>query len=452
MLMCPFGRNAAGRLFLTLALVAVVSAASAQVLQTNQRSVGGISIDTNGLLQNATRDDVGALSKLRLEALDRIPADLNAATPLRKVSLRRLEAAIAESQKTGKELPSAIKYLAGLQRIQYIFVYPEQQDIVLVGPAEGWKVDARGNVVGVTTGRPVLLLDDLLVALRSAKQAAQGGISCSIDPTPEGLAKLQSVVGGITQSGNAQQAMANIEQTLGPQKISVTGVPAESNFGRVLVAADYRMKRIAMGFEAAPVRGLPSFLQMVTGGRAMGNMLPRWWLEPKYQPLLRDGDGLAWELRGASVKAMTEEDFINAQGQKQHTGKASPIAQKWADMMTDKYADLAVAEPIFGQLQNCMDLAITAALIVKERLPEKSGFSMPVLLDDSTVKTEQFFAPKTVDSKASVLQKKGGWVISASGGVLIHSYAIADKTEKSDAPAQARAKAAPGQKTSWWWN
>ena len=47
---------------------------------------------------------------------------------------------------------------------------------MLVGPGEGWKVDGTGNVVGVTTGLPVMLLDDLLVALRSAKAAAQGGI------------------------------------------------------------------------------------------------------------------------------------------------------------------------------------------------------------------------------------------------------------------------------------
>ena len=71
--------------------------------------------------------------------------------------------------RTTSHCPTPIKYLAGLQRIHYVFVYPEQKDIVLVGPGEGWKVDAKGNVVGITTGRPVMLLDDLLVALRTAK-------------------------------------------------------------------------------------------------------------------------------------------------------------------------------------------------------------------------------------------------------------------------------------------
>ena len=66
------------------------------------------------------------------------------------------------------------------------------------------------------------------------------------------------------------------------------------------------------------------------------------------------------------------------------------MAQKWADLMTEKYAELAVAEPIFGQLQNCMELAVVGALVVKERLTEKAGYSMPGLLDASGVKTAEF--------------------------------------------------------------
>lgn len=442
-----FGRLAAA----TIVSLAVALPASAQVLTNNNRSVGGISIDPSGLLQNAVRDDLLALARARQEASEQVPADLNAAVPMRKVSLRGLEKAVAESLKSGKPVPDAAKYLAGLQRIEYIFVYPEQQDIVLAGPAEGWKIDARGNVVGATTGRPVLLLDDLLVALRSAQAAARGGISCSIDPSPEGLSRLQKSLNNLVRSGDPQQAMTEIEQTLGPQTISVQGVPAESHFGRVLVAADYRMKRIAMGFEPSPVRGLPSFLQML-GARGSGSLLPRWWLEPRYEAVLRDADGLTWNLRGASVKAMTEEDFINAQGQKEHSGKPHPLAQKWADMMTEKYGELAVAEPVFGQLQNCVDLAVVAAVVVKERLGEKAGLSLPVLLDDQSLKTEAFVAPKTVATKASVLKKSGGWVISASGGVLIPSWSIADTARQSDDCSAARTKTNYKTSSAWYWN
>ena len=438
---------------LLVPLLAIGPAAKAQIL-AETRSVGGVSINPEGFLENATIDNMGILARLSAEAVGQVPGDLNEAVPLRKVSLRRLEEAIQTSLNDGnKELPAEIRYLAGLQQIRYVFVYPEEHDVVLVGPGEGWKADKRGNVVGVRSGRPVLLLDDLLVAFRSARQAARGGISCSIDPTPDGLANLRSHAAGLKTIGNPSATAAGIERALGLQQISVQGVPASSHFARVLVAADFRMKRLAMNFEPSPVRGLPSYLQMIKAtGRGMSNMLPRWWLEPNYQEVLKSPDGLAWELRAGSVKAMTEEDFLTATGNRQHTGRANATAKKWAENMTAKYDELAVAEPIFGELRNCMELAIVAALVTKERLAERAGVAFPLLTDASEVKTAKFFAPKQVASQASVLKKGRNWVISASGGVLINSYVIADKTQQSDEPAKARSAANSSEKSTWWWN
>jgi len=424
----------------------------AQTLSTRS-AVGGISVDANGLLENAEVDQLGELSRIRSRALEPIPGNLNQATPLRKVSLRRLEEAIKKYIEDGKELPDSVKYLAGLQGIRYIFVDPERKDIVLAGPGEGWTVDASGNVVGVTTGRPVMFLDDLLVALRTAGKTVQSGISCSIDPTPEGLTRLRAHVNKLKTIGNPSMTAAGIEDVLGMQQISVVGVPETSRFARVLVAADYRMKRLAMNFDPPPVSGLPSFLQMMkASGSGMRNMLPRWWLMPSYDPLLRDADGLAWELRGASVKAMTEEDFLAADGTRRHTGRASGVAQKWANNMTSKYSELAIADPIFGELQNCMELAVVAALIVKEDLSQKAGSSMPLLLDPTDVDIANFPAPKQVDSKASVLKKGRKWIISASGGVLVDSWAIVEKVKQDNSLDKVRTKAIADESTNWWWN
>ncbi len=160
-----------------------------------QQAVGGISIKSDGLIENASVDILGKLRAERARLIQEVPADLNAAASLRKVSLRGLEEAIEESLKSGKALPDDVVFLAGLQDIRYVFVYPEQKDIVLVGFGEGWRIDPHGNIVGVTTGKPVLLLDDLLTALRTAATSARAGISCSIDPTPEGIQQLRAHVG-----------------------------------------------------------------------------------------------------------------------------------------------------------------------------------------------------------------------------------------------------------------
>jgi hypothetical protein len=417
-------------------------------------AVGGISVDAEGVLNNATVDATGKLREMAAKSLQAIPGELGETTELRKVSLRRLEKAIDELIQNDKPLPDEIRYLAGLQQIRYVFVYPEQQDIVLVGPAEPWKVGPNGTIVGTGTGRPVMLLDDLVVALRTARGAAKQTITCSIDPRQEGLVELRNYVRKIRTIRNPQQTIARIEQALGPQTISVNGVPDTSHFARVMVAADYRMKRLAMHFERPPVQELPSFLDMMKAtGRGMKNLLPRWWLAPEYESVLRDPDGLAWELRGPAVKTMTEQDFLTAAGDREHTGRPSPVAQKWADNMTRKYDELAVADPIFGQLRNCMELAVVAALIVREDLPGKAGYSLPTLLDPTDVQVEKFPAPKQVSTQASVVKKGRNWLFSASGGVEINSWAIAGRAKESDTVAPVRTKsAAKDDNTNWWWN
>ena len=130
--------------------------------------------DANGLLENARMDArEGCVNFAQLAG--KIPAELNKAVPLRSISLRRLNEAIEECLTTGKPISEEMAFLGGLQQIRYVFVYPEQKDIVLVGQAEGWKMDAHGNVVGATTGRSVMFLDDLAVALRTGAGSDRAG-------------------------------------------------------------------------------------------------------------------------------------------------------------------------------------------------------------------------------------------------------------------------------------
>ncbi len=403
------------------------------------------------MLAGATAQQQAELREAILESLGEVPQGLNEKTELRKLSLKRLDAAIRECLDKGEPLPDSISCLGGLQAIRYVLVDLRQNDIILIGPAEAWKLNERGAIVGETTGRPVLLLDDLLVALRAARAPVRSVISCSIEPTAEGIQRLNNFTRGRRRIGNPQATAMGFEQNLGPQKISVTGVPDTSHFARVLVAADYRMKRIGMSLEPAPIPGLPGFLQLIpANARRAGNVLPRWWLAPDHEPLLRDADGLTWELRGVSVKAMAESDFFDAAGTRRETVQADPASQKWADMMTERYGELATAEPVFGQLRNCMDLAIVAALIVGESLPEKAQVQLPMLLDEGPLATAELPAPKQVDSKATVAKKGRTWFV-ACGGVQINPWAIVQSAEQSGTLAAVRSTVGFDGQTDRWW-
>src|SRR6185436_1553054 len=115
-------------------------------------------------------------------------------------------------------------------------------------------------------------------------------------------------------------------------------------------------------------------------------------------------DGLAWELRGPGVKAMTEDEVITADGKRVAQGKTSPAAQEWADRMTQQYDALSGRDTVFAELRNLMDMCVIAALIQKEQLAEKAGLSIPLLLkSDSEMKVSSGNAPKMVAPQVSFL-------------------------------------------------
>ncbi len=179
---CYGTRARAGRLILpaALALAGLLAVSEARGQFINQQ-VGGVSIDARGVLTKIRADELNELKRERQAAFAAVPADLKDAG-LRKVSLRRLEAAIAELKKNGTPLGDDVRYLAGLQRIQYVFVYPDQQDIVIAGPAEGWKLNALGDVVGETMGE---VIRNTTAKLAPQDLAAMIAYMRSLAPLPE---------------------------------------------------------------------------------------------------------------------------------------------------------------------------------------------------------------------------------------------------------------------------
>jgi hypothetical protein len=412
--------------------------------------VGGVWINPDGVPGNITPAEQTKLNELRMEAFSPPASALKKPVELRKVSLKAIENALRDNGKhTLQALPDELKYLAGIQRIQYVLLYPESNDIVIAGPGEGWK----GNMVGVTTGRPVLNLEDLIVAFRAADAARQGQLSCSIDPTAEGRQRYAQLMSNVSRF--SPDVVPAIEKAFGDQTITVSGVPATCHFAHVLVAADYKMKRIGMNLEPSPVKGLSSFIEMAPA--KLDNMMPRWWMACNYEPLGRSEDGLAWELRGQGVKVMTEDEHIdNVNGTVRASGKTSPAAAKWSEQFTAKYDELAVKEPVFGELRNLMDMSVIAALFAKEQLAAKAKCDLVELTstEGKTVLGEAN-AAKKVPTQSSALKRGNNWVITASGGVSINSWEAADKSEVVPSVGVTREKAKPVAAAAGdglWWN
>ncbi len=420
-------------------------AMAGQIDQGNfgRNAVGGVQIDAKGVLTTNPATVNKRVLEIRRKLITNAPAELNGSIPLRKISLRRLQEALAKHyrQVPAPPLADELRFLGGLQRVKYILVYPEDNDIVLVGPGEGWKVAEDGNVVGVTTGRPVLLLDDLLVALRTARPTRGGALTCSIDPTPEGVKNFAAFFRNQARNNKNRRKLSTrfieaAEQAMGSQTITLKGVPKNTHFARVMVTADYQMKRLAMGFEKSPVKGMPEYLSLIKSGK-VNNAMPRWWMSTNYKSLLRDKAGLTWKLRGPGVKVLSSD---------------SAPAKKWAENMTAKYDDLAEKMPVFAQLRNCMDLAVIGALIFKEDLPGKAGMRLDYLLNERELPyVERFNSPKQVATHVRAVHRSRGWLINAAGGVEIMPWSVVAHSEVDAAISSVHKKAANREKVSTWW-
>jgi hypothetical protein len=440
-----------------LSLVALLAGAEIATAQNNNNGlnignrVGGVSIDATGMVTPAEKSARIPMRDALRKQHAAPAAELNGAVEMRMVSLRKLDEAVAATgQTTAEMLPDELRFLAGIQRIQYVLVYPEERDVVIAGPGEGWKVDEEGNIVGVTTGRPVLRIEDLLVAFRTVDNARQGGISCSIDPTAEGRQRLEAV--SAKRAGSGALSLTVMKKALGPQQITLTGVPATSHMARILVSSDYHMKRLGMNLDPSPVKGLPSFIDMLKRDNSGEHPTPRWWLECDYEPLGRSEDGLAFELRGRGVKCMSEDEVVDAQGKVTGKGSATGPVQHWAELMTAHYDELSVKDAAFGELRNVMDMCVISALIAKEQLLAKAGCELPTLWSQqSKLGVAAMNVPKEVETLCSSV-KHGNSLIVMSGGVQIGSWQVADKMETRPAMTQVHSKAKANGTSTVWWN
>ena len=230
--------------------------------------------------------------------------------------------------------------LAGLRRVQYVFVYPETGDLVLAGPAGDWRLNQDGRILAADTGQPVVRLDDLLVVFRRGLTNPESFFGCSINPRQEAMAKTQAFLDKSStqplQPGQRGKWLDTLRDTLGQQDIEIFGVDPASRVAGVLVEADYHMKLIGMGLVDG-VDGVKSYLDSITvkNGEAPPAMsVLRWWFALNYDAVRSTPSGDAFELVGQGVRVLSENELLAEQGKRVHTGQSDPLNRQFAESFT----------------------------------------------------------------------------------------------------------------------
>ena len=434
---------------------------------TNGLPTGGIEIDANGVLsQRMFRGNAQKLNRERMEIATRVlNEDVRQPSEMRKISLTRLEKQVAELVEAGKPIPPEMQYLAGMTKITNVFYYPETKDVVIAGPAEPFFLSAGQRVIGMKTGRPILQLADLVVALRtfSPTNFNTSMISCSIDPTQEGLARYQETYSRILASGmrrgQEKAVVQKYKDALGLQKITINGVPTTTRFARVMVEADYEMKLIGLGLKRPNAKvKITSYMEKAKPISVNKNALQRWFFQPDYDCVHVNEDFTAMELVGSGVKLVGEGESLAAGGQRLRGQGLNGASKAFCATFTNAYEKLAEQVPLWAELRNLIDLSVTAAYIQKMGLYQKAGWSLETFGDETKVPVETMEAPTHVAPVANAKWVGAYFMSPIAGGVSIQPRVALNSDrinqENSEKLNEAKKKVAldslkDGQ---WWWD
>ena len=416
--------------------------------------VGGIRIDANGLVDQfvtAAMNHRDLQKRLESSAARNLPTDLNQPSEMRCVSIRSVDIEIDQLLKTGQPLPSTVLYLAGLTRIDFVFISGDTGDIIIAGPAEGFATQPDGRVVGIKSRRPVLCLDDLLVALRTSDRRTTFG--CSFDPDQGRLAKTQQLLRQNTMASSAADAERGFVQiggVMGNWNVSVFGVPEFSHMAASLVEADYSLKRLTTGDGNPQVRGFKSYLSLM---RPNADSMRRWWFSPRYDAIETDAERLVWRLNGPRLQVSAQDEIVDADGNRQDAPATHVSLEKYAQQFTEKIPALAENVAAIAQLQNIVDILLVAAIIERSRSEDRVNWQPLVLDDQQRLPLQEFGIPKETPSIVKVRMAGQRTVLGLiAGGVTITPYRIlADAKTTTDGDGLAL----PDRKdhnSSWWWD
>jgi hypothetical protein len=243
--------------------------------------------------------------------------------PALALFLTLLQQQVATLQRAQRTVPEQLAEMGGMTCIQGVMSEPDGE-LILLGSRD--------------SALPRLHLEDLVVALRNAYQvnvAYHGVPGCTIDP------------------------WTGADDPWRIQRVAVTGMPSRVGMAARHVAIDSALKKVSAGIVALG-HGVTSLYALRRAADPLcaephdqatpQTITHRFWFSPRYPAPSRfmQDASLVLILRPVEVQLLTEQEFLNQAGQRQGAAPAAPVAQEFAQAITQLLATMS--RPDYAQL------------------------------------------------------------------------------------------------------
>lgn len=408
----------------------------------------GVYIDPAGQLKHLSSDPRALWLALSTSASElRLP--WRTESPLRIVSLRKLDRALGEIAAGGLRASHELTHLAGLSRIEYVQVDVANEDVLLAGPATAGRA-------GVPQG---FYLADLalFVELISSRTTPFG---CSIDPTDAGILAAQELLKPVAAwkrlAHNPKKFVGQMHDKIGLHHVRVFGMPANSPAAMALVLADEHMKQL--GFETAqtPVAIDSYFEHLDRQADVPAQSLVRWWFAFANEPIRANEGKDRFQLPNRCVALFSEQQWMSLAGLKP-TGEQDAAADAFAKGMTEALDKLREAHPAYARLCAMFESALALQLVLESNGQHDLHAWFPNLQRYGQAACDPQMELKSVTGLTAWHKLKQGTVVAVvSGGVRIDAKSLASPehwraaSQEIDLPQSSTRF--DGDSKHWWWD
>lgn len=384
---------------------------------------------------------------------------------LRVISLRKLDQALAWRTAKGLRTTQEFDYLAGLSRIEYVFVDEATEDVLLAGPANGHQRATAKNNDAVqnntaldATVQGFHLIDlALLIDLLNSRSLPLG---CSIDPTDEGILAAQQLLkpaGALKRLAiDPQKFVGQMQDKIGPHHVRVFGMPAGSPAAVALVAADEHMKQLGFGntHTSIPIESYFDHLDKQTD--VPSQSLIRWWFTFANEPIRANAQRNLFQLPRQCVALLSEQQWVSMLGRKA-TGKHDPSADAFATSMTAGMAELRKVHPDYARMVALFESTLALQLVLEASGQHDLHDWFPSLTHFANASYQGQTEPKTVSGLTTWHKLKNGTVVAVvSGGVRIDPRELTTEShwEMSSVSVdlQRESTSVEVSRECWWWD